>query len=75
MGHLLHLMFRCDGDVMFLWGFLRELNRAVGSFLVDEVKACIPDDLNSLSEKVIEHHERDVEVRDNDEEMRMLRKL
>ena len=34
----------------------------VGHFLVDEVRACIPDDLDSLSEKVIEHHERDVSI-------------
>ena len=34
MGYLLHLMFRCDGNVMFLWGFLRELNRAQGRFWI-----------------------------------------
>ncbi|CAO2145128.1 unnamed protein product [Urochloa humidicola] len=34
----------------------------IGSFLVDEVRACIPDDLHSLSGKVIEHHERDVSI-------------
>ena len=28
MCHLLHLMFRCDGDVMFLWGVLWEINTA-----------------------------------------------
>ena len=31
MGHLLHLMFRCDGDVMesdVFWGFLVDLNGA-----------------------------------------------
>ena len=33
MGHLLHLMFRCDGDVMesdVLWGILVDLNGALG---------------------------------------------
>lgn len=34
----------------------------VGHFLVDEVRACIPHDLDSLSEKVIEHHERGVSI-------------
>jgi Plant protein of unknown function len=28
----------------------------MGPFLVDEIRACIPDDLNTLSENVIEHH-------------------
>ena len=27
-----------------------------------KVRACIPDDLDSLAEKVSEHHERDVSV-------------
>ncbi|KAJ3691540.1 hypothetical protein LUZ61_020704 [Rhynchospora tenuis] len=34
----------------------------IGNFLVGEVRASIPDDLHSLSVKVVEHHERDVSI-------------